>query len=101
MAPTRSDAAPLVGATNEYKDPRRLHLLEPPRRASQRQPAGSRPRAVRDAITARRGTEGNNIAKVAAARELLTLVFYGLRDGRVRCLAGASRPASQAPAQAA
>jgi transposase len=30
---------------------------------------------------------GNNIAKVAAARELLTLVFYGLRDGHIRCLA--------------
>jgi hypothetical protein len=29
---------------------------------------------------------GSNIAKVAAARELLTLVFYGLRDGHIRCL---------------
>jgi transposase len=55
--------------------------------AIQRQPAGSRPRAVRDAIIARRGKEAKNIAKVAAARELLTLVFYGLRDGRIRCLA--------------
>ena len=26
------------------------------------------------------------IAKVAAARKLLTLVFYGLRDGEIRCL---------------
>jgi hypothetical protein len=26
-------------------------------------------------------------AKVAAARKLLTLVFYGLRDGEIRCLA--------------
>ncbi|WP_213457446.1 IS110 family RNA-guided transposase [Rhizomonospora bruguierae] len=33
---------------------------------------------------------GNNIAKVAAARELLTLVFYGLRDGHIRCLAQAA-----------
>jgi transposase len=33
---------------------------------------------------------GPNIAKVAAARKLLTLVFYGLRDGHIRCLA---RPA--------
>jgi transposase len=33
---------------------------------------------------------GANIAKVAAARKLLTLVFYGLRDGHIRCLA---RPA--------
>jgi transposase len=29
---------------------------------------------------------GSNIAKVAAARELLTLVYYGLRDGHIRCL---------------
>jgi transposase len=33
---------------------------------------------------------GANIAKVAAARKLLTLVYWGLRDGHVRCLA---RPA--------
>jgi hypothetical protein len=52
--------------------------------AIQRQPAGSRPRQVKDAIIARRGTQARNIAKVAAARELLTLVFYALRDGRVR-----------------
>ena len=29
---------------------------------------------------------GLNIGKVAAARKLLTLVFYGLRDGEIRCL---------------
>jgi transposase len=29
---------------------------------------------------------GYNIAKVAAARQLLTLVYYGLRDGHIRCL---------------
>jgi transposase len=34
-------------------------------------------------IQQRRGT---HIARVAAARKLLTLVFYGLRDGEVRCL---------------
>jgi transposase len=38
---------------------------------------------VRDQIGARRG---RNIGVVAAARELLTLVFYGLRDGHIRCL---------------
>jgi phosphoribosyl-ATP pyrophosphohydrolase len=37
-------------------------------------------------IAARRG---NKIARVAAARKLLTLVYYGLRDGEVRCLAKA------------
>ena len=35
-------------------------------------------------IKERRGTP---IARVAAARKLLALVFYGLRDGEVRCLA--------------
>jgi len=32
---------------------------------------------------------GRNIARVAAARKLLTLVYYGLRDGQIRCLAKA------------
>jgi transposase len=39
---------------------------------------------TRARIAERRGV---NIATVAAARELLTLVYYGLRDGHVRCLA--------------
>jgi transposase len=30
---------------------------------------------------------GNKIATVAVARKILTLVFYGLRDGHIRCLA--------------
>ena len=38
---------------------------------------------VRDRIGARRGT---NIGKVAAARELVELIYYGLRDGEIRCL---------------
>ncbi len=29
---------------------------------------------------------GRNIGRVAAARKLLTLVYYGLRDGEIRCL---------------
>ena len=38
-------------------------------------------------IAERRGGKvGNKIAKVAAARKLLTLVYYGLRDGEIRCL---------------
>lgn len=40
-------------------------------------------RADRARIEARRG---KNIAKVAAARKLLTLVYYGLRDGTIRAL---------------
>ena len=43
--------------------------------------------ATRARIGERRGA---NISKVAVARKLLTLVFYGLRDGHIRCLA---RPA--------
>jgi transposase len=38
---------------------------------------------TRERVGARRG---RNIGVVAAARELLTLVFYALRDGDVRCL---------------
>ncbi|MGW0212293.1 transposase [Streptomyces sp. NPDC003233] len=30
---------------------------------------------------------GRSIAKIAAARKLLTLVYYGLRDGQIRALA--------------
>jgi transposase len=44
--------------------------------------------STRARLTLRRGT---NIAKVAAARKLLTLVYYGLRDGHIRALS--ARPA--------
>jgi transposase len=37
---------------------------------------------------------GINRAKVAAARKLLTLVFYGLRDGEIRCLTRPEEPAA-------
>ena len=30
---------------------------------------------------------GRNKARVALARKVLTLVYYGLRDGEIRCLA--------------
>jgi hypothetical protein len=39
---------------------------------------------VKARVGARRGY---NIGRVAAARHLLTLVYYGLRDGEIRCLA--------------
>lgn len=39
--------------------------------------------STREAIAARRGRQ---IATVAVARKLLTLVFYGLRDGHIRAL---------------
>jgi transposase len=46
-------------------------------------PIDSKLRADRDRIAERRG---RSIGKVAAARKLLGLVFYGLRDGHIRCL---------------
>jgi len=36
---------------------------------------------------------GANVARVAVARKLLTLVYYGLRDGEIRCLAHADEAA--------
>ncbi|MGH9290199.1 MAG: hypothetical protein ACRD0V_18210 [Acidimicrobiales bacterium] len=39
------------------------------------------PRAAR-----RRDRAGKNKARVPVARKVLTLVYYGLRDGEIRCL---------------
>lgn len=66
--------------------------------AIQRVPADTVTGAVKDAIIARRGKEARNIAKVAAARRLLTLVFYGMRDGQIRCLSKAPGNAPATPA---
>ena len=52
--------------------------------AIQRQPDSTKITRDRKRIEARRG---RNIAKIAAARKLLTLVYYGLRDGHIRALA--------------
>jgi hypothetical protein len=41
---------------------------------------------IRRIAERRGGKAGVRIAKVAAARKLLTLVYYGLRDGEIRCL---------------
>jgi transposase len=40
--------------------------------------------SVKARVGARRG---HNVGRVAAGRHLLTLVYYGLRDGEIRCLA--------------
>ena len=45
---------------------------------------------IRPAFQRIAAKRGKNIARVAAARRLLTLVFYGLRDGHIRCLAPAA-----------
>jgi len=66
--------------------------------AIQRVPKDSVIGSAKEAIIARRGKEARNIAKVAAARRLLTLVFYGMRDGQIRALA--APPAGPPPAQA-
>jgi transposase len=41
---------------------------------------------IREAYLRIAARKGNKIARVAAARKLLTLIFYGLRDGEIRCL---------------
>jgi transposase len=51
--------------------------------AVQRHPTTPKISADKQRIEARRG---KNIAKVAAARKLLTLVHFGLRDGHIRAL---------------
>jgi transposase len=58
--------------------------------ATQRLPAASKQAADFHRIADRRGT---GIGRVAAARRLLRLVYYGLRDGQVRCLSPASTEA--------
>jgi transposase len=59
--------------------------------AVQHQPGGSPPRELKDRIVVRRGAQARNIARAAAARKLLTCVFYALRDGQVRSLSARSR----------
>jgi len=52
--------------------------------AAQKIPTGGGPlRAMFERIAKRRG---RSIAKVAVARQILTLCYYGLRDGEIRCL---------------
>lgn len=43
---------------------------------------------------------GSKVAKVAVAREILTLCYYGLRDGEIRRLEAAAARASSAFAMA-
>jgi transposase len=52
--------------------------------AVQRASKDTRLGALRERVAARRG---RNIGVVAAARELIELVYYGLRDGQIRRLA--------------
>ena len=61
--------------------PLRWALVE----AAQNAARGGGPlRETYERIAKRRGRQ---VAKVAVARKILTLCFYGLRDGEIRCLA--------------
>jgi transposase len=62
--------------------------------AIQHVPAGHPLRQRKDAILARRGDQAKHIAKIATARQLLTWVFYAMRDGQVRDLAASSQQAA-------
>ena len=58
--------------------------------AAQHAPTGGGPlRQSYERIAKRRGKQ---VAKVAIARKILTLCFYGLRDGEIRCLAPRAKP---------
>jgi len=63
--------------------------------AVQRVPAHTRLGQVRDQVGQRRG---RNIGIVAAARELVELVFYGLRDHHIRALPRSRSATSTTPA---
>ena len=82
------------------QSPPRAHL--PPRitgaalgarRSRQKCTTGGGPlREQFERITKRRGRK---VAKVAVARQILTLSYYGLRDGEIRCLARRSRASAK------
>jgi transposase len=58
--------------------------------AARHTPTGGGPlRAADERISKRRGKQ---VANVAVARKILTLCFYGLRDGEIRCLAPRAKP---------
>jgi transposase len=83
LAPTvrSSDGKARLGHISRQGSPAlRWALTE----AAQKIPTGGGPlRATFERIAKRRGRK---IAKVAVARQILTLCYYGLRDGEIRCL---------------
>ena len=50
---------------------------------------------LRDSFERIAKRRGRKIAKVAVARQILTLSYYGLRDGEIRCLARRSRASAK------
>ena len=90
-----SDGKARLGHISQQGSPHiRWALVE----AAQKAATGGGPlRAAFERIAKRRG---RNIAKVALARRMLTLCYYGLRDGEIRCLQHPG-PASTRPVKAA
>jgi transposase len=62
--------------------------------AAQKITTGSGP--LRDKYERIAKRRGRKIDKVPVAREILTLAYYGLRDGEIRCLARRSRASAKA-----
>jgi hypothetical protein len=60
--------------------------------AAQQNVRGSGP--LRDDFERIAKRRGRKIAKVAVARKILTLCYYGLRDGEIRCPARRRRPSA-------
>lgn len=63
--------------------------------AAQKAAQGGGP--LRDAYERIAKRRGRKVAKVAVARKILTLCFYGLRDGEIRCLAPRARAGTELP----
>jgi transposase len=80
--------------TKQGSRPLRWALVE----AAQHAGRGGGP--LRDSFERIAKRRGRKIAKVAIARKLLTLCYYGLRDGEIRCLARRCPP-SQSQVMAA
>jgi transposase len=76
-----SDGKARLGRISHQGSPAlRWALIE----AAHHAPRGAGP--LRDAYDRIAKRRGSNVAKVAVARKILTLCFYGLRDGEIRCL---------------
>ena len=91
LAPTvrSSDGKARLGHISRQGSPAlRWALVE----AAQKITTGSGP--LRDQFERIAKRRGRKIAKVAIARQILTLSYYGLRDGEIRCLARRSSRAS-------
>ena len=92
LAPTvrSSDGKARLGHISRQGSPAlRWALVE----AAQKLTTGSGP--LRDQFERIAKRRGRKIAKVAIARQILTLSYYGLRDGEIRCLARRSRASAK------